>query len=115
MQKSGIEKKFLIDGFPRNENNLSGWNSSMPEHATVSQVLFFELSEKIMLERIMKRAETSGRDDDNIESATKRFKTFRNETMKVIDHYKDQNIVLTVNADNDIESIYKEVKEGLIL
>ena len=115
MQKNGMDKRFLIDGFPRNENNLSGWNDTMKEHANITQVLFFELSEEIMLERIMKRAKTSGRADDNKEAAQKRFKTFREETMKVIEHFEKKKMVLRVNADNDIETVYKEMKEGLIL
>ena len=115
MQKKGINKRFLIDGFPRNKNNLNGWNRTMTKHSTLTQVLFFELSEETMLERIMKRAETSGRADDNKEAAQKRFKTFREETMKVIDHYEKKKMVLRVNADNDIETVYKEMKEGLIL
>jgi len=92
MQNKGLEKNYLIDGFPRNENNLNGWYKSMKEHASIAQVLFFDLSEEIMLERIMKRAETSGRADDNVEAAQKRFKTFREETMPVIDHFSKKNL-----------------------
>jgi len=33
-----------------------------------------------MLQRLLKRGETSGRSDDNIESIKKRFKTYNDET-----------------------------------
>ena len=46
MNKSG-EKKFLIDGFPRNEDNLQGWNRVMEGKADVKCVLFFECSEDV--------------------------------------------------------------------
>lgn len=32
---------FLIDGFPRNQNNLEGWNNQMGEKVNLKFVLFF--------------------------------------------------------------------------
>ena len=42
-----------------------------------------------MEKRLIKRGETSGRADDNIETIKKRFETFKVETEPVIAHYKD--------------------------
>lgn len=41
-------KKFLIDGFPRNEDNLSGWNKEMEGVADVKCVLFFDCSQQVL-------------------------------------------------------------------
>ena len=41
-------KKFLIDGFPRNEDNLDGWERHMREKAEVKFVLFFDCPEQVM-------------------------------------------------------------------
>lgn len=38
-----------------------------------SFVLFISTTEEVMLERLLERGKTSGRDDDNRESITKRF------------------------------------------
>lgn len=46
MNKSST-KKFLIDGFPRNENNLQGWHKVMDGKADVKCVLFFECTEEV--------------------------------------------------------------------
>eukprot|EP00954_Amorphochlora_amoebiformis_P018448 1326215-Amorphochlora_amoeboformis.AAC.3 len=35
---------FLIDGFPRNEENLSGWKRIVGKDAKVETTLFFECS-----------------------------------------------------------------------
>ena len=40
MEDSG-KMNFLIDGFPRNTDNLEGWNREMDEVATVRKVFFF--------------------------------------------------------------------------
>ena len=47
-------------------------------------MLFFEANEETMIERIMERSKHSDRNDDNINTLKKRFDTFRNETMPVV-------------------------------
>ena len=41
------KNKFLIDGFPRNEDNLIGWDKQMTGKADVKFVLFFECPEEV--------------------------------------------------------------------
>jgi len=77
---------FLIDGFPRNFDNLSGWVSDMPP--TTSSVLgaiMYDCPDvKVLEKRILERAQSSGRSDDNITSLRRRFDTFRSETVPVV-------------------------------
>ncbi len=47
--EASLVKKFLIDGFPRNEDNLTGWEKQMRDVADVKFVLFFECSEDVRL------------------------------------------------------------------
>ena len=46
MEASAVQR-FLIDGFPRNENNLEGWEAQMKDRADVKFVLFFECPEEV--------------------------------------------------------------------
>ena len=66
-----------------------------------------------MLQRLSKRAETSGRSDDNIESIKKRFKTYNDETLPVIKHFGKDDRVVEVSAENTIENIYGNLKEEI--
>ncbi|KAG0494412.1 hypothetical protein HPP92_005406 [Vanilla planifolia] len=62
--------KFLIDGFPRNEENRAAFEKVTniePEF-----VLFFDCSEEEMERRLLNR--NQGREDDNIDTIRKRFK-----------------------------------------
>lgn len=89
MEKLGWEKKrYLIDGFPRNQDNYDGWERVCGPHVEVPFVLFMDADEDTMINRIIERSKTSGRNDDNIESLRKRFQTFRNETMPIVDYYE---------------------------
>jgi len=60
-------------------------------------LLFFECTEEVMEERLLKRSETSQRADDNIETIKKRFKTFVEKTLPVIDHYEELSKVKRVS------------------
>ncbi|XP_070324302.1 UMP-CMP kinase isoform X2 [Odocoileus virginianus] len=73
MAANAQKNKFLIDGFPRNQDNLQGWNKTMDGKADVSFVLFFDCNNEICIERCLERGKSSGRSDDNRESLEKRF------------------------------------------
>ncbi|EHB18577.1 UMP-CMP kinase [Heterocephalus glaber] len=47
MTANAQKNKFLIDGFPRNQDNLKGWNKTMDGKADVSFVFFFDLHEEM--------------------------------------------------------------------
>jgi adenylate kinase len=61
-----------------------------PARPLGAQVLFFDCPEDVMEARLIKRGETSGRADDNAETIRKRFKTFVEQSLPVIDHYTAQ-------------------------
>ncbi|KAI5634935.1 adenylate kinase domain-containing protein [Phthorimaea operculella] len=112
MQKSG-KSRFLIDGFPRNKDNLDGWEREMSDKTKLLFVLFFECSKDICTERCLGRgAAGSGRSDDNLESLQKRFQTYLNDTMPIIAHYDQQGLVRTVNAEKCPEDVFCCVKKA---
>ena len=71
------KKMFLVDGFPRNNENNSSWEKVMAAATKMPFVMFIECTEETMIKRIHKRAaETQGvalRNDDNMEILKKRF------------------------------------------
>ncbi len=90
MERNGwAQKKFLIDGFPRNQDNFDGWQKVMSEISEVPMILFFHADQDVLIDRILERSKVSGRNDDNIESLKKRLKTFENETMPIVNMYDD--------------------------
>ena len=46
MSASAVQK-FVIDGFPRNENNLEGWERGMGDKTDLKFVLFLECPEEV--------------------------------------------------------------------
>ncbi|KAJ8717479.1 hypothetical protein PYW08_005878 [Mythimna loreyi] len=110
MQNSG-KTRFLIDGFPRNKDNLDGWNRVMSDKTKLLFVLFFECSPDICTERCLGRgAAGSGRSDDNLESLQKRFNTYLNDTLPIINHYDEQSLVRRINAEVNPQKVFEDVK-----
>lgn len=85
----GRQALFLVDGFPRNFDNLSGWCRVMKDVAALEAVLVYQCPLAVLQERILERAKVSGRTDDNLESVKKRFRTFEEQTMPVVETLRE--------------------------
>lgn len=103
-------KKFLVDGFPRKMDQAITFEDEIVPSAFT---LFFECPEKVMLDRLLERGKTSGRADDNIESIKKRFRTFIETSMPVVDYFEKQGKVVKVRCDSPVDVVYSQVLEGL--
>lgn len=73
-------------------------------------MLFFTTTEEEMTKRLLERGKTSGREDDNEESIKKRFKTYRETTMPVIEYYgkkgKVAEVCVTIRRLSDTIRIF---------
>jgi UMP-CMP kinase len=110
MTNSGGDK-FLVDGFPRDMQNLECWQKEMSSSiAEVVFLLFLDCPQEIMLARLLERGKTSGRNDDNEDSIKKRFLTYEQSTRPIIDYFRGQNKIREVDSNRDIEDVYADVK-----
>jgi adenylate kinase family enzyme len=97
---------FLIDGFPRAMDQAVAFEDSVQR---CDFVLFLECPEETMEARLLKRGETSGRADDNAESIKKRFRTYVEQTMPVIEYFGRDNRVRTVSSVPPAQEVYQQV------
>ncbi|CAH9147902.1 unnamed protein product [Cuscuta epithymum] len=98
--------KFLIDGFPRNEENREAFErvtGTLPEF-----VLFFDCSEEEMESRLLCR--NQGREDDNIETIRKRFNVYMESSLPVIEYYKSKGKVHRIDAAKPVDEVFEAVK-----
>lgn len=76
-----------MDGFPRSQENIDSWNTKMSHVCKLEFLMNFDVKQEIMEERMLERAKTSGRSDDNPETIKKRLDTFHNMTKPLIEYY----------------------------
>ncbi|KAJ5744009.1 hypothetical protein N7533_008879 [Penicillium manginii] len=107
---AGTKARFLIDGFPRKLDQAEFFEASV---CPSELVLFLDCPEDVMESRLLKRGETSGRDDDNAASIRKRFRTFVETSMPVVEAFRAQDKVVTVTATGSVEEVYESVKAGI--
>ncbi|KAI0232999.1 UMP-CMP kinase [Lamellibrachia satsuma] len=111
MAKDAEKSNFLVDGFPRNQDNLDGWNSEMGDKSNVRFVLFFDCDEQVCINRCLARGHAgSGRSDDNIDSLKRRIQTYHQSTMPIIDYYNQQKLVMQIDAGRPVEEVYDDVR-----
>ena len=105
-------KNILIDGYPRNNENLEIWDKNMKNIAEIKAVLFFDGNHDIMMKRIHKRKD--GREDDkNDDIIRKRIQVFEKETKPLVDIFEKRRILKRINCNNDFDMIYNNVKKAL--
>eukprot|EP00474_Spongospora_subterranea_P009356 CRZ09814.1 hypothetical protein [Spongospora subterranea] len=103
-------KRFLVDGFPRNKDNLDGWNKTMKE-VNVDFVLFLDCDQSVMEQRLLSRSEISGRADDNIESIRKRFITYQESTKPIIDLFEKIGKLRQVSSNGSVDEVFAEISK----
>jgi adenylate kinase len=74
-------------------------------------VIFFDCPEEVMEARLLKRGETSGRSDDNAETIRKRFKTFVDQSLPVIEHYEEIGKAYKISATASPDQVFVQVEK----
>jgi len=103
--------RFLIDGFPRKMDQALIFEETV---CSPSQVLVFEADQEVMIQRILERGKTSGREDDNIESLKKRFQTHNELVQPVIKYLEKQGKVIKIDSNQSIEQCHREAGEAVL-
>lgn len=111
--QSSDKTRFLIDGFPRNEENNNSWERHMAPKVDFQFVLCLDCPEEVLEKRLLDRGAAAEvkRDDDNIVSIKKRFKTFQDETRPVLEYYKNKGKLRTINSNQTVDQVYAEIEE----
>lgn len=110
--------RFLIDGFPRKLDQLLKFEETVRRLYSCQVVpaqltLFLYCTEEVMLKRLLQRGETSGRADDNIESIKKRFRTFVDTSMPVVDCLRKRDVVAEVDATKPVDDVYEHISQAM--
>ncbi|KAJ1500562.1 hypothetical protein HMI55_003834, partial [Coelomomyces lativittatus] len=98
--------------FPRKIDQAEAFEATV---APSNFILYLSCEEEVMEQRLLKRAETSGRVDDNVDSIRKRFLTFRDTSLPVIEKYRQlhPDKVYEVPCHGSTEEVYQHIQNIL--
>ncbi|KAH8858094.1 UMP-CMP kinase [Schistosoma japonicum] len=80
---------FLVDGFPRNDDNRLCWEEDLSTSTVLKRVIVLECP------------------DDG----TANIKQFKEQCMPVIQFYEKQNLVTRIDANKSIPEVYEQVRQ----
>lgn len=103
---------FIFDGYPRTANQTEALEKIVKEllNDEISVCLSLIVNDEILVERLLKRGETSGRtDDSNEEIIRTRIKEYYTKTAEVAELYKQQGKYVEVNGVGGIDEISEKL------
>lgn len=134
------EKGFLLDGFPRTLNQAKELESILSDlNKKLDAVVYINVSKDILMERLTGRfiCKTCGatyhqtnklpkepgtcdrcgghefyqRDDDKPETVENRINVNLELTEPLVDFYKERDVLYTVNGEDSLEDVFKDIQE----
>lgn len=80
---------------------------------TIKAAIFLDLTEEVAKERFSKAKELNDRgaraDDADPETFNTRLQEFREKTLPVLDTYKSQNLLITVDGNQSRDAVFEEI------
>ena len=96
-------KGVILDGFPRTIAQAEALKSMFAERGEkLSTVIDLEVSEEILMMRLLRRAQIEGRADDNEETIRKRFSVYHNQTQPLADFFQQEGVLKTFEYTDEI-------------
>tara|TARA_Y100000817_G_scaffold311380_1_gene303441 strand:- start:483 stop:1019 length:537 start_codon:yes stop_codon:yes gene_type:complete len=104
LKGSGI----ILDGFPRTIPQAEGLDAIFKKlDLTIDMVINIYVDKEILINRLIKRAEDSGRSDDTKEVIVNRQNVYLELTAPLLEFYKNE--VINVDGDGTIEEVTQRV------
>jgi adenylate kinase len=103
---------FIFDGYPRTAVQTEALEKIVKEELNdeIDVCLSLVVEDKILIERLLKRGEISGRSDDsNVEIIENRIKEYYAKTAEVAELYKQQGKYVEINGVGDIDEISEKL------
>ena len=104
----------LFDGFPRNVAQAETLDRRMAKHGReVTCMVCLDVPREELIRRMLQRALTSGRSDDNEATIKQRLVEYDNKTLPVAAYYEQQNKLVRVDGTGDIEAISANIVRAI--
>lgn len=129
------EAGFILDGFPRNTAQAVTLDSELADmHKELDAAVLIDVKPEVIIERLSSRrtckscgytapagtdvcprcgGEMYQRDDDKPETIKNRLNVYEKSTSPLVEYYKGQHILVSVDGDRDVDEVFADVQELL--
>jgi adenylate kinase len=107
VNKNAGVKGFIFDGFPRTTSQAKALDTFLSKKGeTIDGMIALEVTEDLLVARLLERGKTSGRPDDQDETKIRnRFNEYNTKTAVLKDYYTNQNKYFGADGVGSIEEI----------
>jgi adenylate kinase len=104
----------IFDGYPRTVAQARSLDALLKETGgRVDAVLFIDVPDDILVDRLLKRATLEGRADDTKETITERLRVYREKTAPLADLYAKAGVLVAIDGDRSIEAVAADVESAV--
>lgn len=129
------QKGFILDGFPRNTAQAVVLDSELKDMGlALDAAVLVDVDPDVIVKRLSSRrtckscgytapagvdvcprcgGEMYQRDDDKPETIQRRLDVYQSQTAPLIEYYKGHGLLKTVNGEQAVDDVYKDMKEQL--
>lgn len=110
-----IDMKFMLDGFPRTVPQAEALDKMLGElGVNLDVVVFLDVNDEEVVQRIMKRQELENRQDDTEDVLRNRLNVYRDQTSPLGEFYNNKAILKKINGIGSVEDISEKIDEVLL-
>ncbi len=114
LAKDGARQGVIFDGVVRTLPQAEGVQKILSEQRrTMNHVLFFDIPDPVLVDRLARRREIEQRADDDPGAVAIRLKAYRDQTAPVLDWYRKADNVAMIDAVGSVDEIAERVKRVL--
>ncbi|MAI89106.1 adenylate kinase [Ponticaulis sp.] len=105
---------FIFDGFPRTVPQAEALDKTLASRdMEVDCVIRLRVDEGALLDRVTKRYEEQGREDDNPETFKKRIEAYNAQTAPLLPIYAERKKLVEVDGMGNIETVAAQIDAAL--
>lgn len=108
------ENGFLLDGYPRTEDQVRELDEFLAGHGTALDVVVELVADPdVVVERLRKRASEQGRSDDDESVVRHRLEVYISQTAPLVDVYDGRGVLVKIDALGPIDSVTTRITAAL--
>lgn len=141
LMQEDCKKGFLLDGFPRTVAQANALDEVLEEmDMGLDKVINIEVDKDVLVGRAVGRRVCSGcgatyhvkfnppakpgicdvcgekvvqRDDDREETVTKRIEVYLEQTLPLIQYYKDKGLLVNIDGEQEIQRVFEDITKSI--
>ena len=110
LSQPDAQSGWILDGFPRNVNQASFLEQLLQKLTQdLARAINLDVPDEVLVSRLLSR----GRADDTEEVIRRRLEVYREQTLPLIDFYRDRQQLMSINGNQPLEKVTADLQELL--